>query len=202
MRLKWILVFFSTVVLLPVLLIALALLFLHVADLGKHRDAIALQLSSLAGRSITLDGAIDIDLSMTPSLLITDIAVANAAWGSEPQMLTVQRVEGEIDLLPLLNGRIHIPRLHVTGVSSLVETDEDGTGNWVFADPGRADAADPDEAAPAGFKRPWLGDLNIADVGIVYRNAQSGQRVEPGWNTPAWVRTAPNRRQHSTSSAM
>ena len=174
---KWILISLSAVVLLPILLFVSVLFYLDSADLSQHRDVIAEQVSKLAGRRLSLGGELDLNISMTPSIVITDIALANAAWASEPEMLTIQRVEAEIDLSALLHGDIHILRFHVQDVKSLLETNADGLGNWVLVETGDADVVT-DEAGKTGeLKLPWIGDAFIGDVEFIYHDGQSGQRV-------------------------
>lgn len=170
---KWILILLSAVV----LLLVVVLFYLDSADLSQHRDIIAEQVSKLVGRNLSLNGEFDLNISMTPSIIISDITLANASWASEPEMLTIQRVEAEIELPALLHGNIHVPRFHVQGVKSLLETDANGLGNWVLAQPGD-EAIDADEAGKSGeLKLPWIGDAFIGDVELAYHDGQSGQSV-------------------------
>jgi uncharacterized protein involved in outer membrane biogenesis len=174
---KWILTVLSAVVLLPVLLLVAVLFYLDAADLSQHRDIIAEQVSKLVGRSLSLNGELDLNISMTPSIVITDIAVANASWASEPEMLIIQRVEAEIELSALLHGNIHVTRFHVKGVKSSLETDANGLGNWVLAEPGDEEV-DADVAGKTGeLKLPWIGDAFIGDVEFTYHDGQSGQSI-------------------------
>jgi len=177
MRMKWILISLSAVVLLPVLLLVVVLVFLDSSDLSQHRDVIAEQVSKMAGRRLSLDGELDLNLSMTPSIVVTRIALANAPWASEPEMLTIQHVEAEIELLPLLHGDIHILRFHLKDVKALLETNADGLGNWVLAEPGDDDVDAGDVGKSGGLKLPWLGDVFIGDVEFSYHDGQTGQIV-------------------------
>ncbi len=177
MRLKWILIVLSASILLPVLVLAIVLMYLHSADLGKHRDFIAEYASTFLGRTVSLDGEIDLDISMTPSVVISDIVLANASWASEHDMLTVQRVETEIELLSLLRGDIHIPRLHLKGVKALLETSTEGLGNWVFAGTDDTEIEQKADHQPADIRLPWLGDASITDVEFMYLDGQTGQRI-------------------------
>jgi uncharacterized protein involved in outer membrane biogenesis len=167
----------AAIILLPVLVITAGLVYISTADLSKHRDFVAQTVTQLVGRRLSLDGELDLNLSMTPSIVVSDIALANAPWASEPEMLTIERVEAEIELLPLLRGNVHIPRFHVEGVNSLVETSSDGVSNWMLAKPGDAEVV-ADEAGKAGeLKLPWIGDAFIGEVEFTYHDGQSGQRV-------------------------
>ena len=104
MRLKWISAILFALILLPVLLLVAVCVVLDTADLSRHRDLIAEWVTDLAGRRVTLQGELDLNLSGTTSLVISNIAVANASWASEPDMLSIKRMEAEIELLPLLRA--------------------------------------------------------------------------------------------------
>ncbi|MBT8129137.1 MAG: AsmA family protein, partial [Gammaproteobacteria bacterium] len=176
MRLKRTLTALSVLILLPVLLLTAVLVFLDAADLSKHREFIADQVSTLAGRRLILDGELDLNLGRTTSVRITDIALANASWASEPEMLSIERVEASIELLPLLRGDIHIPRLHVHRVQSRIETSQEGVGNWVMAQQPVDDVPTVDRG-PADLKLPWLGDVQLSEIEVIYLDGQTGQRV-------------------------
>ena len=192
MRLKRTLVALSALILLPVLLLAAVVVFLDVADLSRYREAIAEQASSLAGRRVSLNGELDLNVAATTSVVISDFALANADWASEPEMLTIDRVEVQIDLLPLLRGNIHIPRFHVRGVKSRIETREDGVNNWSIAEQqGTDDSPSPGRKA-AGLQLPWLGDVSVAGVEVAYIDAQSGQSFTAVIDDASIRSTAPN----------
>lgn len=176
MRKKWILSSVVAVILLPLLLLVGALVFLSTADLTKHRDYIANEISEIAGRRVSLNGELDLNVSLTPSIVVSDIAIANAPWASEPEMLTIQRLEAEIELLPLLRGDIRVPRFHLQGVTSLVETDPNGLSNWALGEP-VDEEVDGDADTTGELKLPWIGSLFIGDVEFAYHDGQTGKQV-------------------------
>ena len=171
---KWIPATFLAVVFLPVVVVVAALVFLDTADLTQHREFIAEQISRIAGRRLGLNGEVELNISSTPSIVITDVVLANAPWAAKPEMLTIDRIEAGIDLLPLLHGDIHILSFHLLGASLLLETSSNGSGNWVLVD--SADHADVDvSGASAEMKLPWISDLTINDAELTYRDGQTGK---------------------------
>ena len=171
---KWIPATFLAVVFLPVIVVVAALVFLDTADLTQHREFIAEQISRIAGRRLSLNGDVELNISSTPSIVITDVVLANAPWAAKPEMLTIDRIEAGIDLLPLLHGDIHILSFHLLGVRLLLETSSNGSGNWVLVD--SADHADVDASgASAEMKLPWISDLIINDAELTYRDGQTGK---------------------------
>ncbi len=177
MRWKWALIGLSVVVLLPVLLLTAVIVFLDVADLSRHREFIAEQVSTLAGRRLSLNGELDLNISGTTSILVTDIALDNASWASEPEMLSIGGVEAQIDLWALLRGDIHIPRFHVQAVQSRIETRDDGLSNWSMAEPREVADSQPADHKRARLKLPWLGDVHVSGVEVTYIDGQTGQSI-------------------------
>ena len=82
-------------------------------------------------------------LSVYPHLDIDlgDVRVANAAWGSEPDLARIGRLRARINLRPLLHGVVEYQDLTVDDAEIFLEHDPKGKGNWKF-DGMQAAAAD------------------------------------------------------------
>jgi uncharacterized protein involved in outer membrane biogenesis len=63
-------------------------------------------------------------------LVMTDITVANVSWGSQPQMITVQKLQAQVRLLPLLHRNAAVKNISLTGAELLLKNDPNGKGNW------------------------------------------------------------------------
>lgn len=171
----------TVVILLPVMLLIIGVAFLNTANLKEHRDTIAEYISQATGRQLSLNGELELNISTISSIVVTDIALANATWASEPEMLTIQRIEAKIMLLPLLTGKIHIPRFHLEGVKALAETNASGISNWIFTEDVDVDdevEAEVDDADATGaLKLPWIGDIFIRNVEFTYHDGQTGKEI-------------------------
>jgi uncharacterized protein involved in outer membrane biogenesis len=114
-----------------IVLLAIALLlYLNFADLSGWRDTVARLASDAIGRELRIDGEFQPEIGLTTRVVATDITLANAAWGDEPQMVTVDRLTGEIDLLSVLFGPITIRDVEIDGARVLFEVDDEGRFNW------------------------------------------------------------------------
>lgn len=138
-------------------------------DFNRYRGLIADQVKQATGRELAIGGDLQLALSLSPTVAVNDVALANAAWGSRPQMATVQRLEMELALLPLLSGEIRVKRLVLVGADILLESDREGRANWAFGEPA------PEAAAPVsgGLRPPTVNDVLVEDSTIVYRDAAS-----------------------------
>jgi uncharacterized protein involved in outer membrane biogenesis len=174
---KWILLSSFAVILTPVLLLFIALVVLSNIDFNKHRDTIAEHISEGSGRQLSLNGELELDLASTTSIVITDISLANAEWASDPEMLTIQRLEIKFELYPLLFGNIYIPHFYLEGVKALVETNAGGSSNWELTAQAQDEVKVDEPVSPGEVKIPWIGNMKISDVVLNYHDRQTGKKI-------------------------
>ena len=104
-------------------------------------------IADATGREINIGGDIDLSLSLNPTLVLHDIALANTAWGSRPTMLSAARLDVQLALLPLLTGNIHLRRVAASNVDLLLEQHVGHGGNWTLGET-PSDAESSDSALP------------------------------------------------------
>ena len=66
-------------------------------------------------------------------LELTGLRLANASWGSVPDMLSIERLSAAIDLPDLLRGVLRFETLRLEKPMLLLERDASGVGNWRFS---------------------------------------------------------------------
>lgn len=198
---------------LVVLIVGGAIILVSSTDFTAYREEIASAVKDATGRDLQIKGKIDKKvLTFSPSVVVTDVAFANAGWGTRPTMMTAKRIELEVELLPLISGTIKIRRFRLIGADVLLETDKQGRGNWQFAGAqapaGKTPAgsaagpasASPASASPAtGGGAPKIKDLLIQDSFFTFRDGRSGLiskvRIEeiaaraPGFDSDIALRT-------------
>lgn len=160
MRLKTIL---AGLVMLAVGLAATLVAIVKSTDFNAYKDLIAAQVKAATGRDLVLAGNVELGISMTPTLTVSQVTFRNAEWGSEPAMVKFDRLTAEIELMPLLSDQIIIKRLILSDADVLLETDKDGTGNWVMA--GGAGGSAP---------LPHVADVLVDRLSIRYRDGETG----------------------------
>lgn len=149
-------------------------------DFNAYRDEIAAAIKKQTGRDVRIGGEIEQNvLTLSPSISLAGLSVANAGRGSRPRMLTAERIELEVALLPLIGGEIRVKRFRLTGADLLLETDAGGTPNWLFAQaggkkPGKASGAGGDKAGAAASAIPFVRNLAIRDSVVTFRDGRSG----------------------------
>ena len=101
-------------------------------DFNDLKPQVAKAAKDATGRELNIGGDIDLEIGLTPSLVLSDITFQNAPWGSRPEMVKIKRFEVQVALLPLISGNIEIKRFILVEPDILIETDKTGKLNLAF----------------------------------------------------------------------
>src|SRR5580693_5078355 len=85
--------------------------------------------SALLGRQIRV-GQLEISWGHPTRIVVEHITVANAEWGSRPNMIAVGRLDMDIEPGALLELKLMVPQLVLEEGSLFLETSTDGKENW------------------------------------------------------------------------
>ena len=169
--LVWLLVGAAAVV---ALLVVAAVVALHTVDLSRFAGTMTAAASRGTGRELTVGKGPYLRISLSPSVVLEDVALSNAPWGSRKEMLRVKRVELRVRLLALLRGEILVDRLVLVEPDLLLETDEKGEGNWVFASASQAAAAEKPTNERSFRARLGIREVRVTDALLAYRDGCAG----------------------------
>ena len=97
------------------------------------------------------------------------MVLGNAAWGTEPQMVEVERVKIGIELMPLFAGRVVLPEVELSGPLVVLERDVDGEANWAFG-------ADQNSRNSADTRLPEIRSLRIEMGNVIFRDPDARDR--------------------------
>lgn len=176
MRLRTIL----KLVLLPAFVaVAAAVGVLSTMDFSTYRPLVAEKVKNATGRDFEIMGDLRLSIGMTPALVAEEVRLQNAPFGTRAEMIKARRLEAEVALLPLLLGRVEITRLALIGPDILLETDEQGRGNWDFSrDDEPAAYARPATAEQAALDLPNLDAVTIENGLLTFRNGRTGKTTK------------------------
>ncbi|MGQ0664421.1 MAG: AsmA family protein [Pseudomonadota bacterium] len=146
-------------------LVVTAIAIVSTTDVNQYRSLIADRVKAATGRDFAIQGDLQLELGLVPAVAAADVTLANAAWGSRPEMVAVKRFEAEVELLPLIFGDIKVRRLVMIEPDILLETDARGRGNWQF------ETAAPAPSAPG--RLPQVGEVTIRGAKLVYRDGRT-----------------------------
>jgi uncharacterized protein involved in outer membrane biogenesis len=153
-----------------VLLVGTPVLYLSALDVNQFRGLLASEVERLTGRRLSIDGALELEVSLTPEVRATDVRLANPAWASGPDLISVERIDARVALLALLRGTVEIRRLAIVRPVLTLETDADGRRNWMLLGDG-ADDADGSRDTRLDFK---VQQVSLEDVQMSFRDGRNG----------------------------
>jgi len=185
MKLKWIL---TGLLALIVAVVVAGVAVLSTMEFEELRGVIEAEAEKATGRKLTIAGDIDLKISLSPAIEVEDVRFANADWGSRPELVSVQRIELEVAILPLFSGDIQIKRLVIVAPDILLETDAQGRGNWEMAGAAE-DAAAPTPAA-GEMTLPNIDNAVVRDATVVYRDGQTGETIQVSFSELTLRRTS------------
>lgn len=139
-RLRWLAAGLAAVA----LLVLAAVVYVATLDLNAYRGAIQAAVQDVVGRPVEIRGPLHLAWSPTPGVTASDVRVANAEWGSQPAMATIDSLLVHVEPWPLLAGDVRVDRLSLHGARLLLERGPDGAGNWTAlgaAGPDRGEAS-------------------------------------------------------------
>jgi uncharacterized protein involved in outer membrane biogenesis len=175
MRLRTILI---AVVVVLVALIATAVGILMSIDYNQYKPQIAAAVKSATGRDLSIGGNFKLGLSLSPTLAVDNVSLSNMPGGSRPVMINLNKLEVQLELIPLLSKKIKVDRIILDGADILLETDKSGKGNWVFEVPGGATTATTTTAATpsegGGMSLPEVDTVQIRNSTVTYHDGVAG----------------------------
>ena len=166
MRWKWIVGILTAAILAVFILI---FIILSTYDFNKFKPRITSIAGEYTGRELEIAGDIDLAITLHPTLVVSDIAFQNAAWGSRRNMVTVKRIEIQVALLPLIRGEVRVENLHLVKPDYIIEVNKAGSNNMEFEVPEKRPAdtqkEEPEDQVAAffGFK-----DMTIEDGMVTF----------------------------------
>jgi uncharacterized protein involved in outer membrane biogenesis len=169
-----------------VLAVGAGSVFLARFDPNSLKPRIIEAVKQATGRDLALNGKIGLKLSLTPTIRVEDVAFSNPPGFSRPQMATLQSMELELGLLPLLSSKVEIDRLVLIHPDILLETAANGQPNWQMIPP-----AAPTTPSPPGAPQPTpppgktattvsVNTIRIQDGTLAYRDDATGKVMTLG----------------------
>jgi len=161
---------------LGVLLGVLIALVLYIAFIGvsidasSQRDTVAALLAKNLGREVRFDGAMQLEISARPKLLIGGLHIANAAGFSASEFANLGEVRLALNLWALLRTQLQVDELSGADVHISLQQHKDGRNNWTF-NPHSSTQAKP---ASAGvvlsqiFERVDIKHISLSNLGVEF----------------------------------
>ena len=170
-----------SIVALVVLIVVVVGAVIATFDPNSYKPQIVAAVKRATGRDIDLKGNIHLALSLQPTLTVQDVSFSNPPGFSRPQMATLQQLDLQLALFPLIHHQIEIDRLVLVKPDILLETNTKGQSNWTFT-PQSAPSA---PATPSSGGQP--GEPAQTNINVEKLEVQNGTIT---WRDDATNRTA------------
>ncbi|HEY9163867.1 MAG TPA: AsmA family protein [Magnetovibrio sp.] len=147
-------------------------------DYNQLKPLVIRMTKDATGRDLTINGDLHLIPSLTPTLSVSDITLANAPWGEKDAMVRLDNLEAKLDLQALLQGQVDVEYLVLDGLKVLLQTDGKGNANWEFETPGAKQTADALADAESVLKLDLNArDVRLLDVDLTYVDGATNKRV-------------------------
>lgn len=188
---------------LVVLIIAVAGIFALTFDPNSYKPRIIAAVKQQTGRDLTLEGPIHLGLSLRPTLSVQGASLANPPGFSRPQMVTLQRLDLQLALLPLLHHQVDITRLILVKPDILLEIDAQGHPNWQFT-PQPGASATQGGASTGGEKTSTsisVAEVRVENGTITWRDDATGKSAVLGVSSLETTAASADANMHLAMSA-
>ena len=174
---RWLKVLGAVVVVLIASAVSIAVLVTQY-DYNQLKPLVARMTQEATGRDLTINGDIHLAPSLTPTLSVSDITLANAPWGEKDAMLRLDRLEAKLNLTALLQGLVDVDYLVLDGLNVVLQTDGRGRANWEFEKPGLDQAVEAVADANGALQLDLTAsDVRLRNVDLTYIDGATAKRV-------------------------
>ena len=149
-----------------------------------YKNQLLAQVEKATGRKARIDGEFSFSLLPTVQFTAGKVSLANAPGAKTPNMVSLDKLNVKVALLPLLHGAVQVDSFVLNKPVIDLEVDKEGRPNWQFQTAAAAaKPAAPKQPAPKpaagggggiGLKGLQLGDVRLVDGRISYSDARSG----------------------------
>lgn len=147
-------------------------------DVNQYKGELTQLVEEATGRKLQIGGEIRIAYSLIPTVVVEDVKFANASWGSKPDMLSLDKFEVQVSLMPLLSGNIQVNRVILLSPEILLETNKEGIGNWVLESKKTEDKVSPPSESDTLFPTIVINEVHIENARITYKDGVTGKETK------------------------
>ncbi len=142
-------------------------------DYNKFKPMITGIAKKYTGRKLTIAGDIKVKISLSPTLEANQVSFQNAPWSAYPEMIRANRIEVQLALIPLIQGKMNVKRLTLVNPDLMMEINKSGKTNLEFDLPKQKEVetapTEKDEAETALFN---FKEIIIQDGKLTVKNHQ------------------------------
>jgi uncharacterized protein involved in outer membrane biogenesis len=195
MRIRWRLVLWTAVVVVPVVAVA-ALIWSKTRDLSRYQGRLEEQVRRVTGRQLNARVPLKVHIGREPALIAEGVTLSNAPWASRPELARVAKITMYLDPFSLLLGESKISRLVLDGADIQVERNEAGDANLEMLPP--VDGSGPRAADNKSLRVvtnpafPWISKIEVRNSVLTVSEGAGHPPVVLEISSGTLKATAPN----------
>ena len=164
----------AALLILTIMVVVGLIFYVRSVDFNQYRDLVVQRVEKVTGRKLNIAGKLDVEVSLRPSLSLSEVSFANAPWGSSPNMAKIGNLQARVALIPLVFGNLQLERIILEDAEILLERDIQGRGNWEFGKRQQTDRTEQEKA----IRLPSIGTVELRNIKIIWLDeAASSRRV-------------------------
>ena len=136
-------------------------------------DLAAQRFEAATGRKLEIAPGARVTLWPVIGVSAGPVRLANAEWGSAPDMLVAERIDIGLDPIALLDGQLHITEIELAAPQLLLERGPKGAVNWKV----QAKGETPQTPTTDGTTNFSLGTLRLRDGQLRFVDSAAGQDI-------------------------
>ena len=133
------------------------------------------------GRDLKISGPVRLTIFPSIGLIAQDVSLSNAAWAKDPYFVKAKKLDINIHLLPLFSQRVEINRIELSGIEVFLQSNAQGSSNWVLAAPlvQGPPSRDKSSAKQGRDDSTFIAieGLHLKDVRISYRQGSAAPKI-------------------------
>jgi len=130
---RWFLRIALSLILVVILFLASVTLLEIPINLTRYKEPVEILISKALKRPVSIDQSIVISTSLKPIFTLKGLRIGNPEGFSQNEYISLDLAEIRLELLPLLQRKIHISELNVKKLHITLEEKKDGNVNWLIA---------------------------------------------------------------------
>ena len=166
--------------LLIVLLVGGLAFFLYTLDLNSYKEQIVTAAKEQTGRDLVIEG--DIKHSLFPRLGLTlgSTTFGNAAGFGDAPMASIDEVDINVAVLPLLKGKVEASKVKLHGLKMNLHKNAQGVTNWddLVEETGETEEAAATDDGASPDVDIVINGVEITDANLQWQDDEAGTKVQ------------------------
>lgn len=148
-------------------------------DWNAYKPRISAEVKKAIGRTLTIDGDLDLDVLPAPRLTAFNARLSNAPGAASADMATIRALRIRIEIAPLLRGRLEVAHIEIVQPEIRLERLPDGRANWNLASAAAVSRQGPERGSgsASGFAL-RVNRLTVTNGTVFYRDGRAAEKIE------------------------